>query len=259
MSRFIDDVAALGRELSSTAIEAVCGELEKLPPSSPRTAWTATTSDVQPAESRARIAELVERWPGSSPAELALALRVADRTDRLHRELQTIELVWTGPVPQNTRLRRTDQVLLDMIESAESSILIVMFAAYHVPAIREALVRAADRGVLISFLFESKESSEGRITFDGLCALGDLASRCEVLTWPLEQRERDARGTHGTLHAKCAVVDGKSLLVSSANLTEFAMTMNMELGVVIRGGDLPRNVHEHFEGLRVSGILSREA
>jgi PLD-like domain len=42
-----------------------------------------------------------------------------------------------------------------------------------------------------------------------------------------------------SLHAKCAVIDSNLLFLSSANLTEFAFNLNMELGVLIKGGSLP--------------------
>jgi len=35
---------------------------------------------------------------------------------------------------------------------------------------------------------------------------------------------------------KCAVADGEWLFLSSANLTQQAFTINMELGMLVRGG-----------------------
>jgi len=49
------------------------------------------------------------------------------------------------------------------------------------------------------------------------------------------------------LHAKLAVADGESLFISSANLTNAAMQLNMELGVLICGGELPAQVVKHFD------------
>jgi len=80
---------------------------------------------------------------------------------------------------------------------------------------------------------------------------------CEVWGWPLEARERDGRGHHGVLHAKCAVADRETLHVSSANFTEHAMELNMELGLLIHGGDFPEQVARHFAGLITAGVLRR--
>jgi cardiolipin synthase len=46
------------------------------------------------------------------------------------------------------------------------------------------------------------------------------------------------------------------LLVSSANLTEFALNMNMELGLLVRGEDLPGRVVEHFNKLIRERVLA---
>lgn len=53
--------------------------------------------------------------------------------------------------------------------------------------------------------------------------------------WPHEQLPVDERGKRGVLHSKCAVADERMLFVSSANLTEHALNLNMELGVLIQG------------------------
>jgi phosphatidylserine/phosphatidylglycerophosphate/cardiolipin synthase-like enzyme len=45
------------------------------------------------------------------------------------------------------------------------------------------------------------------------------------------------------------------LLVSSANLTERAMTNNIELGLVVRGGPLPGDIASAFAELRGRGDL----
>ena len=51
--------------------------------------------------------------------------------------------------------------------------------------------------------------------------------------------------------------DGVYLFISSANLTNYAMRLNMEMGVVVHSGPLPGQVHEHFLGLIRSGVLVR--
>ena len=53
----------------------------------------------------------------------------------------------------------------------------------------------------------------------------------------------------GILHVKCAVADGEWLFLSSANLTQQAFTINMELGMLVRGGTMPRRVEKQFERL----------
>jgi cardiolipin synthase len=73
----------------------------------------------------------------------------------------------------------------------------------------------------------------------------------------MAKRPKDSLGRYGSLHAKCAVVDSNLLFLSSANLTEFAFNLNMELGVLIKGGDPPRAVEMHFHALIATGCLER--
>lgn len=52
-----------------------------------------------------------------------------------------------------------------------------------------------------------------------------------------------------------AIGDDDLLFITSANLTECAMNLNMGLGVLIRGGELPGQVRVHFERLIGAGML----
>ena len=66
-----------------------------------------------------------------------------------------MELVWTGPDVGVVPLRRTEQALLQVIDSATRRATVVSYAVYHIPRICEALVRAADRGVSINVIIET--------------------------------------------------------------------------------------------------------
>ncbi len=164
--------------------------------------------------------------------------------------------MWTGPDSEAVPLRRTDQALLELINSASKRVVVVCFAIYKVDQICRALVEAGERGVQIDVVLESTEESEGKVTFNMMRALGPGIKSCaRFYIWPLGKRPTDASGKHGSLHVKCATADGCMLLVSSANLTEYAMTLNMELGVLVKDGPLPRDVESHFERLIQQGIL----
>lgn len=149
-------------------------------------------------------------------------------------------------------------LLLQVIDAATSILTIVSFVAYKVPVVAAALAEAARRGVTVRLILEDTEVSQGKVAFDALQALGpEVASRSTVHVWPLDKRPEDHAGRHGSLHAKCAVADGRSLLISSANLTEHAMTLNMELGLLVTGGTLPERVEQQFAQLAGAGILQR--
>ena len=52
---------------------------------------------------------------------------------------------------------------------------------------------------------------------------------------------------------------GQPCFLSSANLTEYAFTINMELGALVTGGTLPTQVQEHFDCLIQRGLLIKPA
>lgn len=191
-----------------------------------------------------------------APVALAIALRAAGHVEEAHRKSQSVELVWTGPESDAASFRRTEQAILQVLDSAQQRITLVSYAVYRIPRICAALVRAAQRGVRIRAILETPNEVEGHNEYNTLQALGDdVASCATVYYWPRERRQQDGGGHLGILHVKCAVSDGRWLLVSSANLTDYAFTVNMELGVLITGGSLPEKVEQHCDWLVASGIL----
>jgi phosphatidylserine/phosphatidylglycerophosphate/cardiolipin synthase-like enzyme len=53
------------------------------------------------------------------------------------------------------------------------------------------------------------------------------------------------------------VADAEKIFVSSANLTEQALRLNIELGVLIAGTRHPRKVENHFAELATGRVLRR--
>jgi phosphatidylserine/phosphatidylglycerophosphate/cardiolipin synthase-like enzyme len=211
---------------------------------------------------RDATADFIDRWhslaAGVGSEAVAVALLTAAKSQHDHRHEETVEIVWTGPAPSETRFRQTEQAILEVVNSATRHLTVVSYAVYRIPRIREALVAAASRRVAIRLIVETPNRVEGQGEYDCLLALGDnVASACSVYYWPQENRPKDNNGKIGILHVKCAVADGHWLFLSSANLTEYAFTINMELGVLVTGGKLPGQVERHFERLMGAGQLVR--
>ncbi len=209
---------------------------------------------------RRRASDFLDLWHSQaehlSPQVVAMALTAAGQSEATRKSEQSVELVWTGPHVEVVPLRRTEQALLQVIQSAKQRLLIVSYAVYNIPHIRQGLLAAADRGVEITLVLESPDRLEGQNAYDTLRAVGEaVVDRCSVFIWPLEHRERDANGKAGILHVKAAVADGSMLFLSSANLTEYAFTVNMELGLLMTGGRLPHDVEMHFDRLVENRIL----
>lgn len=183
------------------------------------------------------------------PATIGAALLTATVAEQTSRARQEVEVVWTGPHSEAVAFRKTEQAILQVLESATSRITLVSYAVYAIPRIREALVRAAKRGVRITVILETPDRVSGQGAYDTLRAMGaDVAACSSVYYWPQEKRPKDG-GKTGILHVKCVAADGRWLFVSSANLTEYAFSINMELGVLMTGGPLPRQVEALFDSL----------
>jgi len=209
---------------------------------------------------RSVVSRFLDNWRKNaievSPQAVSAALLAGSASERSHRDGQSVELVWTGPEVGVVPLRRTEQALLQVIQSATQRLTVVSYAVYNIPRICESLLRAADRGVSIKIVVESPNLLEGKKAYSTLAAFGpSIANRCSVFLWLPKDRQRDNNGKLGILHVKCAVADGRWLFVSSANLTEYAFTLNMELGLLISGGSLPAQVEEHFDRMTQTGIL----
>ena len=108
----------------------------------------------------------------------------------------------------------------------------------------------------ISIYLETPGASKGKVTFDTVQALGaGIAQHAHIYVWPLETRLLSPEGKHGSLHTKTAVADGRDLLISSANPTEYAMTLTTEMGLLVPGGDQPAQVEAHLLRLVELGVF----
>lgn len=187
---------------------------------------------------------------------VAVALQAATLSEQKHRDSQSVELVWTGPDTGDTPFRRTEQAILQLLDSAQDRITLVSFAVYRIPNIANALVKAAQRGVKLTVIVETPDKLGGENEYSTLRALGSEVEACSsVYFWPKDKRRLSETNKPGILHVKCAVADGEWLFLSSANLTQQAFTINMELGILVRGGTMPIRVEMQFERLLKLGQL----
>jgi cardiolipin synthase len=240
-------IAEMVADLPASVAEELVGHLQSLG----ATPGDRVASDPPPpgfpADCRDGVDALVAAWRSSgssvSAHALGLAILSASRAAEAERLGERVELVWSGPAKPGTALRRTEQALTELVQSARSELWIVSYVAYSVSGLRDALADALRRGVRVCLLLESRESGGGRITHDGIAALRPVVDLGAVVyEWPIDRRPTSGRGSPGSLHAKFALADASMLFVTSANLTEAAFDINMELGVLVRGGPTPARV-----------------
>jgi phosphatidylserine/phosphatidylglycerophosphate/cardiolipin synthase-like enzyme len=217
-------------------------------------------SSMPNAHSRIAASEFLNCWKEEaatfSPDAVSLALITAAHAEKTYKENQSVELVWTGPDVGAVPVRRTEQAVLQVLDSARNSITLVSYAVYRIPHVRQALVNAAGKGVRVRMIVDTPDRSASEEEYNNMIAVGgDVASCASLYYWPHEKREKTSSGTIGKLHVKCAAADSEWLFLSSANLTEHAFTINMELGLLIHGGQLPEQIEQHFDRLIAKRIL----
>jgi len=182
---------------------------------------------------------------------LAGVLLGASAASRERDESQSIEVVWTGPTTPHVPTRRMDQVLLDLIGSAEREIFLVSFVAYDFAPIVEALNAASERGLVIRVLLEASKAHGGSLDVDPVAKMSASVPSAQLFTWV----DRQPPFEEGRVHAKIALADDQAALLSSANLTGHAMTKNLEAGLLVRGGRVPIDLHAHLLTLIDNNVL----
>jgi cardiolipin synthase len=256
---FSETLDSLIQKAPASWLSVLCHELRNIPVTTPSTeAIKGLPTTVNPglqylAAGLLRQAEQKMSWEALS----WVIASSASAYSRWNRDNQ-VELLWTIPSPSpNATARRIDQVLYDMINSAQREILLITFAAYYMKRFNDALSAALRRGVALRMILEFEEESNGALSYDAVNAFPwDIQRGAEIYYWPQENRERNKKNEPGKLHAKAAVIDDKAV-ISSANLTDDAFTRNLELGVIVTGHRIPHRLKQYCSDLVTGNTLSR--
>lgn len=252
MDELLDAIAALVSLVSPEKVQAVAARVRR---TDANKAATALPSVVGTPVASTVVEQLAAAWQNTKVGsdELASMLIAASHVYAKAASEQSTELVWTGPTTPFVSARRTEQALLQVINSAEQSLFITSFVAYDVSSIVKALNAANDRGVVISMLLELSQDHGGSITFDAIGKMRTLVPAAKLYAW----HEKSDLFADGRVHAKVAVADGRMCFITSANLTGHAMEKNMEAGVLISGGNVPRLLQDHLQSLVDIKLVSR--
>ncbi|MAL96782.1 MAG: phospholipase [Haliea sp.] len=251
MEAIIDAVATLVRQVSPEKVRAIAARIRDVGPDKAPMVLAGVVGT--PAGSSS-LTQLLEAWASTDATsnELALMLLTASHVHAKNTAAQSTELVWTGPTTPYVSARRTEQALLQVINSAKHTLFVTSFVAYEVSSIVKGLNAANDRGVAISMLLELSEEHGGSISFDAISQMKALVPAAKLYAW----RDKGESFTNGRVHAKVAVADDHTCFITSANLTGFAMERNMEAGLLHTGGHIPRLLGEHLRALVDTRIVS---
>ncbi len=145
--------------------------------------------------------------------------------------------------------------------------LVAGYAVYQGREVFRALAdRMAERPEIAVRMFLDVQRGPGDTSMSSEVAKR-FAERFKTREWPegrpLPQVFYDPRSLdleadkRAGLHAKCVVVDGEAVFVSSANFTEAAQQRNIEMGLLVRSHWLAERVTRHFEMLSAAAFLYR--
>ena len=164
--KILEMAVQVAARLPTEVTDIVARAIRESPGADSPAAKTHIAQDVPHPYYRDIATDFVTRWKEIgqhlSSEQLALILLTAEHADEAHRRNQAVELVWTGPDVHAGPFRRTEQAILQVLDSAQQRITLVSYAVYRIPHISEALVRAAKRGARIRIIVETPNLIEGQ-------------------------------------------------------------------------------------------------
>lgn len=210
------------------------------------------------------IQQLADR--GFSPDQIATTIDLIAR-DRLAqpRFEDHVELVTTGPDARGITNRDTSVVVRDLFANAEASVLVAGFAIYQGQRVFQSLAeRMVERPELGVRLFLDIQRGPGDTSVAGEM-VRRFGERFRSQQWPhgrplpkvfYDPRSLELGGDkRACLHAKCIIVDLRTVFISSANFTEAAQQRNIEVGLLIRNASLAEQLTRFFDTMLTEGLL----
>lgn len=210
---------------------------------------------------RVQTIDFINLWHQHQPPLTATAIALAlitnaATTRKIQREYQ-VDPIWTMPNPQREWIRQTETTLLHLIENTEQELLIISFAIYQVPELVQALLSAIQRSVKVTMIVELPET-QGKIRFGIFQAFPTtLLEQLDIYHWPTKRRPLNSQGKFGSLHIKAMISDQRKVFIGSANLTQYALNLNLELGLTAHQPNLARQITKTINGMIHSRILLR--
>lgn len=203
---------------------------------------------------------------GFHPSQIAVVLDLIlkDRERRLPPE-ELIDLVTTGPEAGTAASRDTGVVVRELFANANESVLVAGYAVYQGRRVFQALAnRMLERPEMKVQLFLDVRRGPGDTSRadEVVKCFAEYFSRHD---WPQERplpelyyfppSLEDSAEKRAALHAKCVIVDGQRVFVSSANFTEAAQNKNIEVGLLVNSSSIAERIARHFQFLLAQGML----
>lgn len=158
-------------------------------------------------------------------------------------ERPTTEPVWSGPILPGDSNRTTGAVVR-LIDEAAESIWASTYSSGRTAPFVLALKRAMARGVEVTVVADVVE------LVDVAAMLVHVLPEATILGY---HHEVDSRA--GLQHSKIVIIDGETVLVTSANLSTAAVEVNLEAGLITKDPVLASRMVRRLVDLRMSDHL----
>lgn len=263
MRELLIRLAELARAIAdASALDGVCSALETGRLTRGSTAATRAAVAEGSAIVESHVRSLQDAWTAAGPDLSGRALALVLRTSvaavaAFRRQVPSTQVVWTGPKVEGSFLRATREVVRELLRGAQAELLVVGYwiAARDdgegvIEEVIAALAEAVRSGLTVSVVIDERVRSDGRNNRQILVSAWPVdVALPKILTWRLPPSDQ-----HVKLHAKVLLADRRDALVTSANLTSYAMDRNMEMGVRVIGHPAA-DIARHFDLLELNGVL----
>lgn len=187
---------------------------------------------------------LKKQYPALNQAELTSILMLVLDSMQIDNN-DSVELVATVPISFGTKVKRINNVILDLIDNAQKSIIITGYSiSSFVDELIDRIISKSEKGVLVKVYLNDLQQQR----------YVDKLIRCKnkFLTIYNYSNSNDEMAA---LHAKIVSIDGIQTVVSSANLSYHGLSENIELGCLIYSEKFAKELSELFKTLLFSKVI----
>jgi phosphatidylserine/phosphatidylglycerophosphate/cardiolipin synthase-like enzyme len=182
---------------------------------------------------------------------LMRARTVAQTFDVAKEEFETgdFELVCTLPdsdpgfedrTPAAYDMRQISSALLDVCRTADDSLLVVspFLESQGIEWLQPGIEGAIRRGVDVTIV--SRELREGEPNMRALAELVEIegGQHGRLRVYDYYEPDPNSEKPLYTLHSKVIVADEREAYIGSANFTNYGLSQNLEVGVILRGEEV---------------------
>lgn len=161
------------------------------------------------------------------------------------KDQEKTSLVTTAPPSFGIRARSTMNTMTNLLENANSSILITGYSlSDYFSDMVDCIIRKSQKGVFVKFFVNQIEN---QTHFDKLCRYKGKYLR--IYNYPQPDDKMSA------LHAKVVCIDQEKTLITSANLSYHGQEGNIELGALIESRKTAKQVEDLFTKLVFSKVF----